>query len=52
MGIDIDMGDGTGVAGNFQSAYDKVVKPEVEADFGGVGGFAEKSIQQQWYESF
>ena len=38
MGIDIDMGDGTGVAGDFQSAYDNVVKPTIEPDFGGIGG--------------
>ena len=52
MGIDIDMGDGTGVAGNFQSAYDKVVKPEVEADFGGVGGFAKRAYNSSGMKAF
>lgn len=52
MGIDIDMGDGTGVAGNFQSAYDKVVKPEVEADFGGVGGFMKRAYNSSGMKAF
>ena len=52
MGIDIDMGDGTGVAGDFQSAYDKVVKPTVDADFGGIKGFAKRAYNSPITKSF
>ena len=52
MGIDIDMGDGTGVAGDFQSAYDKVVKPTVDVDFGGVGGFAKRAYDSSLMKGF
>lgn len=52
MGIDNDMGDGTGVAGDFQSAYDKVVKPTVDADFGGIKGFAKRAYNSPITKSF
>jgi len=52
IGIDIDMGDGTGVAGDFASAYDNITQPTVDADFGGIGGFAERAYDSPFTKGF
>jgi len=52
MGIDIDMGDGTGVAGDFASAYANITKPTVDADFGGIKGFAERAYNSPITKGF
>ena len=36
--IDVDAGDGTGVGGSFQDAYDKINMPTITPDFGGIEG--------------
>ena len=50
--IDIDAGDGTGVAGSFQDAFDKVNKPTVDVDFGGVKGALKRAYNSNAVKAF
>ena len=50
--IDVDAGDGTGVGGSFQDAYDKINMPTITPDFGGVEGALTRGYNSNLVKGF